>query len=70
MSQSFAEVVEEVKQLSPAEMEQLQELLKNYLIEKRRRQIQENGRAGFKDLKGKLESFSNIDELVISLSHD
>ena len=71
MSQSFAEVVEEVKQLSPAEMEQLQELLKNYLIEKRRREIRENGDAGLKELReGKLTSFSDVDELMNSLAND
>ncbi|HKP37073.1 MAG TPA: hypothetical protein VJT71_09450 [Pyrinomonadaceae bacterium] len=50
MSQSFGEVVEEVKRLSPVEMEHLQELLKNYLIEKSRREIRENGDAGLKEL--------------------
>ena len=71
MSQSFAEVVEEVKQLSPGEMEQLQELLKNYLVEKRRREIRENGEAGLKELnEGKLAAFSDVDELMNSLTHD
>lgn len=35
MSQTFAEVLEGVKQLSPAEKEQLQELLRKDLIEER-----------------------------------
>ena len=35
MSHTFAEVVEEVKQLSPAEKEELQDLLRKYLIEER-----------------------------------
>ncbi len=71
MSQTFAEVVEDVKQLSPAEMEELQELLKKYLIEERRREIRENGEAGLKEFReGKLQSFSNVGELMDSLSHD
>jgi len=71
MSQTFAEVVEEVKQLSPAEKEELQELLKKYLIEERRRQIRENGEAGLKDLhEGKLKSFADLNELMDSLAHD
>jgi hypothetical protein len=71
MSQTFAEVVEDVKQLSPAEKEELQELLKKYLIEERRREIRENGESGLKEFReGKLTSFSDVDELMDSLSHD
>ena len=71
MSQTFAEVVEEVKQLSPAEMEELRELLKKYLFEERRREILENAEAGLEDLRrGELKAFSNVDELMDSLSHD
>jgi hypothetical protein len=39
MSQTFAEIVEVVQQLSLAEKEQLQELLRKYLIEERRGKI-------------------------------
>ena len=42
MARNFAEVVEEVKQLSVAEKEVLQKLLRKYLIEERRREIREN----------------------------
>ena len=71
MSQTFAEVVEDVKQLSPAEKEELQELLKKYLIEERRREIRENSEAGLKEFReGELKTFSNVDELMDSLSHD
>jgi len=71
MSQTFAEVVEEVKQLSPAEKEELQELLKMYLIEERRREIRESGEAGLKEFReGQLKSFSDVDDLMDSLSHD
>ena len=49
MSQTFAEVVEEVKQLSVAEKEELRELLKKYLIDERRREIHENAEAGIEE---------------------
>ena len=42
MARNFAEVVEEVKQLSVAEKEVLQKLLRKYLIEERRREIRDN----------------------------
>ena len=71
MSQTFAEVVEDVRQLSPAEKEELQEIIKKSLIEERRREILENVEAGIEELRrGELESFSNVDDLMDSLSHD
>jgi hypothetical protein len=70
MGESFAEVVEEVKQLSLGEMEQLQELLKNCLIEKRRGEIRRNGEAGLDESsEGKLKSFSDVDDLMNSLAN-
>ena len=71
MSQTFAEIVEDVKQLSPAEKEELQELLRKYLIEERGREIRENAEAGLKEYQeGKLEFFSNVDDMMDSLSHE
>lgn len=71
MSATFAEIVEVVQQLSPAEKEELHELLRKYLIEERRREILENAQAGLKEFReGKIESFTNIDEMMDSLSHD
>lgn len=71
MSTTFAEIVEDVKQLSPAEKEELHDLLRKYLIEERRREIRQNAEAGLQEyLDGKLESFSNADELMNSLSDD
>jgi hypothetical protein len=71
MSQTFAEIVEDVQQLSFAEKEELQELLRNYLIEERRREIRENADAGLKEYReGNLERFSNVDDMMDSLSHD
>ena len=51
MSQTFAEVVDEVKQLSLAEKEALQELLRKDAIEGRRRGIFENCQTGLKEMK-------------------
>ena len=71
MSQTFAEIVEDVKQLSPAEKEELQELLKKYLIDERRREIRENANAGMQEMRrDELKSFSNVDDLMDSLTHD
>ena len=71
MSQTFAEIVEDVKQLSPAEKEELQELLRKYLVEERRREIRENAEAGLQEYReGKLEIFSSVDDMMDSLSHD
>jgi hypothetical protein len=67
VSQTFADLVEDVKQLSSAEKEELQELLRKYLIEERRREIRENAEAGMDEFRrGKLKSFSNVDDLVDS----
>lgn len=71
MSQNFAEVVEDVKQLSVAEKEELQELLRKYLIEERRAEIRENAEAGLKEYReDQLEVFTNVDDMMNSLSHD
>ena len=71
MGQNFAEVVEDVKQLSVAEKEELQELLRKYLIEERRSEIRKNAEAGLQEYRdGKLEFFSNVDDMMDSLSHD
>ena len=71
MSQNFAQVVEDVKQLSPAEKEELHELLKKYLIEERRREILESYQTSIEEMQnGKLTFFSDIDKLRDSLSDD
>jgi hypothetical protein len=71
MSQTFAEVVEEVRQLSPAEKEELQEIIRMSLVEERRREILENAEAGMEEMRrGELKSFSNVNDLMDSLSHD
>lgn len=69
MPRVFSDIVEEVKQLSPAEKEELQELLRKYLIEERRREIRVNSELGLKEYHGgKLEFFSSVDDMMNSLS--
>lgn len=71
MSQNFAQVVEEVKRLSPDEKQELQELLRSYVIEERRREILENCEASLQELQeGKLTFSSDIETLKEQLSHD
>jgi len=65
MSRKFADVVEEVQQLSLEEKEELQELLHNYLIEERRREIRKNAEAAMKEYReGELRFFTDIDEMM------
>jgi hypothetical protein len=71
MGQDFSRVVEDVKQLSIAEKEELQELLKSYLIEERRREIEENHKAGLNEVREGAVSFSSdLDTLRKSLTND
>lgn len=71
MSQTFAQVVEDVRQLSASEKEELQEILKKCLIEDRRREILENGKASLEEFReGKLTFSSDIEALREQLSHD
>ena len=71
MAQDFSKVVEDVKQLSTAEKEELQELLKSYLIEERRREIEQNHEAGLDELReGKLRFSRDAQALREALSHD
>ena len=71
MSQTFADVVEDVRQLSPAEREELQEIIKRSLIEERRREILQNCEAGLQELReGKLKFTSDLEELQKQLADD
>jgi hypothetical protein len=71
MSQNFEQVIENVKQLSFGEKQELHNLLKKYLIEERRQEIRENAEAGLEEMRRReLESFSSVDQLMDSLSHD
>ena len=71
MSQTFADVVEDVRQLSLAEREELQEIIKRSLIEERRREILQNCEAGLEELReGKLTFTSDLGELQKQLADD
>lgn len=71
MAQDFSRVVEDVKQLSTAEKEELQELLKSYLIEERRREIEQNYEASLDEVREGTLAFSrDPDTLRKVLSND
>jgi hypothetical protein len=71
MAQEFSRVVEDVKQLSTAEKEELQELLKSYLVEERRREIEQNYEASLEELgEGSLTFSGDPDTLRSVLSND
>jgi phosphopantothenate synthetase len=71
MSHNFAEIVEEVKQLSTEEKEELQDLLEKYLIDERRHEIYKNHQTSLKELhENRINFSSNVDELKEMLSHD
>lgn len=64
MNDSFAAVVEEVKNLSIEEKLELQALIEKYLAEERRQQIYENYQAGLSELnEGKLAFSGDMDTL-------
>ena len=70
MAQDFSRVVEDVKQLSTAEKEELQELLRSYVIEERRQKIEQNYEASLEELREDALSFSSDpDTLRKSLSN-
>lgn len=59
MAQDFATVVEDVKQLSTAEKEELQELLRLYLIEEQRGEIQRHSEASLEEDRDGSLTFSH-----------
>jgi hypothetical protein len=64
MKDSFAEVVEEVKNLSTEEKLELQILIEKYLAEEKRQEIYENYQASLNELKeGKLVFSSDLSVL-------
>jgi len=71
MTHNFAEIVEEIKQLSTEEKEELQDLLEKYLVEQRRHEIYVNYQSSLKELEENKLTFSNdIDKLREMLAHD
>ena len=64
MNTTFVDVVEDVKQLSIEEKQELKDLIDSYLIEERRQEIYQNYQASKENLAdGKLKFSSNLDEL-------
>jgi hypothetical protein len=64
MKDSFAEVVEEVKNLSTEEKMELQALIEKYLAEERRQEMFDNYQASLDELKeGELVFTSDTDTL-------
>jgi len=64
MKDSFAEVVEEVKNLSTEEKMELQALIEKYLAEERRQEMFDNYQASLDELKeGKLVFTSDTNAL-------
>lgn len=64
MNIGFADVVEEVKQLSTEEKQELRSLIDSYLIEERRHEIFENFEASRAELeRGELKFSSNAEDL-------
>ena len=71
MSQTFAQVVEAVKELSLAEKEELQALLRKYAIEERRQELLADLEASLQEWReGKLTFSDDIETLKQDLSHD
>ena len=71
MAQDFSRVVEDVKQLSTVEKEELQELLRSYLIEERRQEIEQNYEASIEELReGTITLSRDPDTLRTVLSND
>jgi hypothetical protein len=64
MNTTFAGVVEEVKQLSLDEKQELKDLLESYLIEEKRQEIFDSGEQSKREFEtGELKFSSDIDEL-------
>ena len=71
MSNSFAEIVEEVKALSIQEKQELHQLIERYLIEERREEIYESYLSSLTELNDEeLEFSSDTDKLKGMLLND
>ena len=65
---SFSDVVEAIKILSLDEKEEIQSLLAQYLREERREEIYQNYlRSKQEEKEGKLQFYSDVDQLLESL---
>ncbi len=69
MNVSFVDVVEDVKQLSIEEKQELKDLIDSYLIEERRAEIHQNYEKSKQNLaQGNLQFSTNLDELEAILN--
>ena len=68
MNVSFVDVVEDVKQLSIEEKQELKDLIDSYLIEERREEIYQSYQTSKQNLAdGKLQFSTDLDELEVML---
>ncbi|HYX72362.1 MAG TPA: hypothetical protein VE732_06300 [Nitrososphaera sp.] len=70
MKDSFAEVVEEVKNLSTEEKLELQILIEKYLVEEKRQEIYENHQASLTELKEDKLVFSSDVNVLKGMLND
>jgi len=70
MKDSFAEVVEEVKNLSAEEKLELQILIEKYLAEEKRQEIYENHQASLNELNGGKLVFSSDVNMLKGMLND
>lgn len=69
MNTTFVDVVEDVKQLSIEEKQELKDLIDSYLIEERREEIYQNFRQSKQNLADdKLQFSADLDELEAMLN--
>ncbi|MCK8602710.1 hypothetical protein [Desulfoferrobacter suflitae] len=68
MSQNFAAIVEDVKNLSAEEKEELKFLLEQYILEERRNQIHMNYQESLTEMQeGKIKFRATVNELQRTL---
>ncbi len=68
MEMTFASVVNEVRQLSFEEREELADVIERSLVEERRQQIFENGEEARRAYSnGELKAYTNVDDLMVAL---
>jgi hypothetical protein len=68
VSQNFAAIVEDVKNLSAEEKEELKYLLEQYILEERRNQIHMNYQESLTEMhEGKLKFCGSVNELQRTL---
>lgn len=68
MDKTFASVVDEVRQLTYDEREELIDVIQHSLVEERREEILRNGEEAMRAYRnGDLKFYSNVDDLMAAL---